>query len=315
VAVPFDNCTFTSGNGQAGSCLLRIDNSQTFILNNISFPLSSGAGTYTVMKTVNSGVVTFNTATGAFAGPAYESDPYNRIEWSGFSGFDVALTAFLEGPYSEPLMSTTLNSSGLLPLVQPYNEYPHFYTGTESVPVIPSASVVDWVLIEVRDATTVANATPATTIGIAAGFILNNGTITSINGTSSIYFSGTVTHNLYGVVWHRNHLGIISANPLILSSPGHYTYNFSDGPGQVYGGTSGHKKIGSGTYGMVAGNGYPDTDINTLDKTGIWSVQAGKRGYREGDMDMNGQVNNKDKNEYWLPNFGYGCQVPGFTEN
>jgi hypothetical protein len=212
-------------------------------------------------------------------------------------------------------MNTTLNSSGFLPLVQPYNEYPHFYTGTESVAAIPSASVVDWVLIEVRDATTVANATPATTIGTAAGFILNNGTIISVNGTSSIYFSGTVTHNLYGVIWHRNHLGIISANPLTLSSPGHYTYNFSDGPGQVYGGTSGHKKIGAGTYGMVAGNGYPDATINSTDKTSIWSVQAGKKGYREGDMDMNGQVNNKDKNEYWLLNYGYGCQVPGFTDN
>jgi hypothetical protein len=315
VTLPFDNCTFTNGNGQAGSCLLRIDNAQTLSMNNISFPTSSGSGTYNVMKTVNSGQVTFNTATGAFAGPAFESDPYNRIHWTGFTGFDVALTAFLEGPYIEPLMNTTLNSSGFLPLVQPYNEYPHFYTGTEGVAAIPSASVVDWVLIEVRDATSAALATPATTIGTAAGFILNNGTITSINGTSAIYFSGTVTHNLYAVVWHRNHLGIISANPLTLSSPGHYTYNFSSGPGQVYGGTSGHKKIGAGTYGMVAGNGYPDATINGTDKTSIWSVQAGKKGYREGDMDMNGQVNNKDKNEYWLPNYGYGCQVPGFTDN
>jgi hypothetical protein len=315
VSVPFDNCTFTNGNGQAGSCLLRIDNSQTFTLNNINFPLSSGTGTFNVKKTVNSGLVTFNAPTGVFAGPAYESDPYSRIDWTGLSGFDVSLIAFLEGPYVEPLMNTTLNSAGLLSLVQPYDEYPHFYTGSESVAAIPSANIVDWVLIEVRDATSAALATPATTIGRAAGFIMNNGTIVATDGSSAISFAGTISHNLYGIVWHRNHLGIMSAFPLTLTSPGHYSYDFSTESEQVYGGTSGYKKIGSGTYGMVSGNGYPDAVVNSTDKTSIWIPQAGKHGYREGDFNLNGQVDNKDKNEYWLLNFVYGCQVPGFTDN
>jgi len=124
VIPPFDNCIFTNGNGQAGSCLFRIDNSQSFTLNNINFPLSSGTGTYNVMKTVNSGLVTFNAPTGVFAGPAYECDPYNRINWTGFLGFDVTLTAFMEGPYNGSTMNTTLNSSGNLPLNQPYNIIP-----------------------------------------------------------------------------------------------------------------------------------------------------------------------------------------------
>jgi len=309
VIPPFDNCIFTNGNGQAGSCLFRIDNSQSFTLNNINFPLSSGTGTYNVMKTVNSGLVTFNAPTGVFAGPAYECDPYNRINWTGFLGFDVTLTAFMEGPYNGSTMNTTLNSSGNLPLNQPYNIYPWFYAGTESVPAIPSPNIVDWVLIELRDAVNAAGATPATTIGFAAAFVMNNGEIRTVNGGSAISFPGTIVNNLFAVVWHRNHLGIMSAFPLTLTSPGHYSYNFSTDATQIYGGTSGCKKFGI-IYGMVAGNGYPDNKIKETDLDNVWNLQTGGRGYKAGDFDLNSQVNNQDKNGLWYINLGYECQVP-----
>jgi len=38
--------------------------------------------------------------------------------------------------------------------------------------------------------------------------------------------------------------------------------------------------------------------------------QAGTQGYKSADFDMNGQVNNPDKNEKWLLNEGEGSQVP-----
>ena len=49
----------------------------------------------------------------------------------------------------------------VIPLTQPYNGAPWNYTGTESVATIP-AGVVDWVLPELREAATPAQALPAT---------------------------------------------------------------------------------------------------------------------------------------------------------
>ncbi len=34
-------------------------------------------------------------------------------------------------------------------------------------------------------------------------------------------------------------------------------------------------------------------------------------GYNPGDYDMNGDVDNSDKNELWIPNSGRGTQIPG----
>ena len=58
------------------------------------------------------------------------------------------LKAYLGGPYSGAEIATLLNSTGNLPLDQPYNAAPWFYTGNESVTSIPNANVVDWILVD-----------------------------------------------------------------------------------------------------------------------------------------------------------------------
>ena len=45
-------------------------------------------------------------------------------------------------------------------------------------------------------------------------------------------------------------------------------------------------------------------------KKTVWENQAGEEGYKSGDFDMDGQVNNPDKNEMWVPNEGEGSKVP-----
>ena len=96
-------------------------------------------------------------------------------------GLNLNLKAMLEGPFGTTEMSTALNSSGLLPLSQPFNTLPWNYIGTESVTAIPNSNVVDWVLVELRDATAAAAATSATRIARQAAFILKNGSV-SRNG-------------------------------------------------------------------------------------------------------------------------------------
>ena len=60
---------------------------------------------------------------------------------------------------------------------------------------------------------------------------------------------------------------------------------------------------------MFAGDSDKDGLIEMTDKT-EWSGQAGISGYKSGDLDLDGQVNNQDLNDYWWPNVGEGMQVP-----
>jgi hypothetical protein len=41
-----------------------------------------------------------------------------------------------------------------------------------------------------------------------------------------------------------------------------------------------------------------------------WYPSAGERGYHAGDFNMNVEVDNRDKNDYFVPNFGNSSQVP-----
>jgi hypothetical protein len=95
------------------------------------------------------------------------------------------ITVFLEGPFNSSDMNTSLNSSAYLPLAQPFGVAPWNYSGTESVSSIPNADVVDWVLIEMRDAPDAASATSATIIEQQAAFISEDGSMVATDGTSS----------------------------------------------------------------------------------------------------------------------------------
>jgi carboxypeptidase T len=223
--------------------------------------------------------------------------------------FSLDLTVLLEGPFFGTEMSTTLNTSGLLPLNQPYNTTPWNYSGTESVPVIPNVNVVDWVLVELRDAATAATATPATRIARMAGFLLSDGSVVAMDGSSNLLFSNSIIQQLFVVIYHRNHLGVLSANGLSQAG-GVYSYNFSTGAGQVYLGSNYHKEIAPGIWGELSGNTDGDISIAQDDKDVLWDLQAGTTGYKAPDLNLDGQVNNLDKDSYWVPNLGGGSSVP-----
>lgn len=60
---------------------------------------------------------------------------------------------------------------------------------------------------------------------------------------------------------------------------------------------------------MYAADANADGNINLIDKA-IWTNQAGTQGYNPTDFNMDGQVNNPDKNDNWLPNEREESQVP-----
>jgi len=222
----------------------------------------------------------------------------------------VNLKAFLEGPFNGTVMNNNLNALGYIPLSQPFNTAPWNYTGTEAVTAIPNVNVTDWVLVELRETSgNASTATSSTMVGRKAGFILNNGTIVDVDGTSPLTFGLTVTQNLYAVVWHRNHLGVMSAVALLPSGL-LYSFDFTSGANQAYGGITAHKQLASGIWGMRGGDGDSNGQINNGDKVDVWTVQSGGSGYLKGDFNLDAQVNNADKVDVWNMNSGMGTQVP-----
>ncbi|MCF8369069.1 MAG: hypothetical protein K9G76_08490 [Bacteroidales bacterium] len=213
-------------------------------------------------------------------------------------------TAFLEGPFVSTEMVPFLNYFGFIPLAQPYNTSPWNYNGTEVVTAIPSLDVVDWVLIELRETPgDVTTATPSTMIARQAGFILTDGSIVSSDGTSQLSFGVTITQNLFVVVYHRNHLGIISADPVTLNG-GMFSIDFTTSESKVFGAVNGQKEIEPGIWGMCAGDASANGEIDNIDKDDYWHAQYNGFGYLPGDFDMNGQVDNTDRNVKWKENAG-----------
>ena len=220
---------------------------------------------------------------------------------------DLEITVFLEGPFHATEMNSDLIT--YLPLNQPYNIYPWFYTGTENVAAIPDPDIVDWILVELRDAGSAASASGGTAVDRQACFILKDGSIVDINGSSNPQFNVTINQGLYVVVWHRNHIGIISNNALTPSG-NVYTYDFSSGENMVYGGNLGHKLLAPGFWGMFSGDCDRDGSVGDGDKSSLWDNQAATKGYLYSDCNLDINSDNTDKNKYWYPNIGEGSQVP-----
>ncbi len=235
-----------------------------------------------------------------------ETEDYTLIV--GSSIYELDLKVFLEGPFNGTDMNTDINSSDLIHLSQPYNSLPWNYAGTESVVSIPNPDVVDWLLVELRDAPNALAATEATNIAQQAAFVLNDGSVVDIDGLSNLEFDVSIVDQLFVVIWHRNHLGIMSAISLT-ETEGIYTYDFSSSSDQSYEAES-QKDIGSGLFGMFAGDANADGVINDNDGIEFWYLETGQAGYLGSDVNMNGQSNNQDKNDLWYVNYSKTSKVP-----
>jgi C1A family cysteine protease len=221
----------------------------------------------------------------------------------------ISVRVFLEGPFNGTGMNTNLVNSDEFPLSQPYADAPWNYEGTESVTGIP-ASAVDWVLVELRDTTGIAGeATSSAVVAKRAGFLLNDGTIVDLDGVSDLEFKMSVHNNLYVVIYHRNHLPVMSASNL-QKIGGVYHYDFSDDISNAYGNSPAQKELMPGIYGMIAGDAEANGTIDDSDILNTWKNQAGEKGYKQADFNLNKEVSNADKNNYWLLNEGAEKQVP-----
>ena len=127
----------------------------------------------------------------------------------------------MQGAYNstDKLMSDKLRLGKLIPVNQPYNVIPWAYKGGETLSSTVQAMAgqdapVDWVLVELRDATT-----PKTIVTSQAAIVQRDGDIVdAASGSTDITLKGVNAGNYYVSVRHRNHLGVMSKTALALAS-------------------------------------------------------------------------------------------------
>ena len=219
--------------------------------------IGTGNGDFTIDATAwaaaNNGVFYAEITGNDFTGSIYHAATNAFLGHCGI----VEATVILQGPYNTVTgkMNTTINAAGNLPLAQPYNTLPWNYTGTEHV-ISFSDSIVDWVLVELRDATD-----KITVIERKAGLLSRSGIIRNTDNSSGLYFTAAENlSNYYIVIWHRNHMPVMSGLPVALPNAGS-PYDFTQivttqpykhlnpSPAELEVGV-----VGSGRYAMIAGD-------------------------------------------------------------
>jgi hypothetical protein len=235
-------------------------------------------------------------------GGTYDASAFEFNDGSS-NNVNVKAKLFLQGPFSTNSMLTTLTQSSLLPNSQPYNSPPWNYNGNESFSSGPSATMVDWVLVELRNASN-----PSQVVARRAAVLKNNGLLLETNATEGIVFSDVNPGSYYIVVYHRNHLAIMSAAPVSLSSNS-TLYDFTTAMNKAYG-QNPMVELVPGKFGMYATDGNGDGVVNTIDRDDVWLIQNGNMGYLEGDFNMNSGVTVHDVNQLWNVNNGMTSQVP-----
>ncbi len=263
----------------------------------------AAAGTYTV---------TFSTATCTFTQDIIVTIPC----------IDVQLQTWLEGAYDNNTgqMTTNLHSRGLLPgqtpvsplatptpAGQPYQIAPWNYTGTEGAGWTDADYIgdeTDWVLISFRT-----GIEKSTEVAQTAALIMKDGVVELIDRCA---LSSSITGPLYIVLEHRNHIGIMTPQPVNIVG-GILMYDFRTSDSYRDQTSFGQKQLPNGEWAMFAGDAdqtdFPSFDITGTDKTEWFDSNGVFDYYLSPDFNLDGDVNGQDKS-LWFENNGISSRVP-----
>jgi hypothetical protein len=125
---------------------------------------------------------------------------------------------------NDGLMRDDLRQAGILPTVEPYTGlgFSHISGGGESVADaniltddIGPNSIVDWVFVELRAAND-----SSLVLATRSGLVQRDGDVVEVDGVSALAFPQAPAGNYYVAVCHRNHLGVMTADPITLGGEG-----------------------------------------------------------------------------------------------
>ncbi|MBP7516001.1 MAG: hypothetical protein KA791_15745 [Flavobacteriales bacterium] len=150
----------------------------------------------------------------------------------------LSASILLGGPYNtvSALMNDGLRTASLLPASEPYTAagfVQHGEGGGEQVSpatlaVSGSNAIVDWVFVELRSASL-----PQQVLSTRCALVQRDGDVVDTDGTSPLLLSA-VPGNYHVAVRHRNHLPVMTLNPVALGTTT-TTLNFIDGSATTYG--------------------------------------------------------------------------------
>lgn len=212
---------------------------------------------------------------------------------------EVAVKAFLQGPYDGVSMDDDLRLASVIPLLEPYSAagFDHVGGGGESTTsaalgVAGPDAIVDWVLVSLRD-----KADGSVVLGTRSALIQRDGDIVDIDGSSPVRFD-LPPDDYYVSVQHRNHLGTMTNGVITLTSTP-AAIDFTNGSSAVFG-TEPLVDV-AGTWCMCAGNVVADDQISYLgsanDRDAVLMAIGGSvptntvsNSYSQADLNMDGVI-------------------------
>ncbi len=214
--------------------------------------------------------------------------------------------AYLQGAGTSPLsgeedlMRDDLRIANLIPTTSPYSDG---RTCNESVfdeASNPSESIVDWVWLEIRDEND-----SSVVLYSQSALIQRNGFILDSDGISNINIP-LPAGSYYVSINHRNHLGVMSSNPLTFeNSATPLDLDFSFSIAFVEGEENSLIELANGKFALYGGDFDGNGQVQSTDLNIVISL-LGSDSNLEADMDMNGQVQTIDINSLLIPNLGKG---------
>lgn len=171
----------------------------------------------------------------------------------------------LEGPFnpSTGQMNTALKLVSTFPLTQPYGNPPFAVrssTGTESTTpaVLAGASVVDWILIELRN-----KADGSEVFFTAAGLLLADGSVVNPSTGTGGLLVKVPEDDYYIAVAHRNHLRIRTAAVQHVGPASPLSLDFTTGVLLLEESSPGTAQVAlpNGSHGMRAGNANQNGNV------------------------------------------------------
>jgi len=224
---------------------------------------------------------------------------------------EMDISLWLQGPYdpANNNMEMSSNYHNVIPTEQPYNATPWNYIGTESVNM-HTGNVVDWVLISFRK-----DVSLGSEVFKAAGLLYENGSIGFLEQYELP--NDLIGESLYIVVDHRNHLVVMSHEPVPIQliantngdEYGYINYDFRQQDSYHTSTTIGQKQLPNGSWSSLTGDMDGNYDINGADNSIRYSQSGIFAQYLEGDLNLNADVNGEDRG-IWSSNSGFSSGVP-----
>lgn len=219
----------------------------------------------------------------------------------------IDVKVLLQGPFDANTRAMRSTIKPYLNIREAFNGLPTKHYGDALVWDVATAAldldIVDFVLLELRSSTAASSR-----VYRRGALLMADGSVRGFDGTSLPVIRNVAPGSYYVVIRHRNHLDVMSATKVDLSS-GTAKYDFTTAANKAYG-SGAQVLLATGLYGLYTGDMNASGLVDTPDVFTVWSPQNGLAGYRGGDVDLSGFVNALDLLQRWLPNVGRKSNVP-----